>query len=114
MLFVTLFLFGCSQTILTDVPPATSWPLAACWLVTLAFAACAVGISILLTVLGEEWVVAKVIKHPESGTYQAPVFRTNAVAFVVIMGGAAIRTLPARLASPDFLVLPRDFPGSLV
>jgi hypothetical protein len=74
------------------------------WLIKFGTLTIALLISILLTCLWEEWVVARLARtcHPER-SYLPAVMRANYVTFGVVLLVAAIEMLPRRLHSKGFI-----------
>ncbi|NOS69273.1 MAG: hypothetical protein HOP33_05010 [Verrucomicrobia bacterium] len=98
-IFVTWVLFGLA----TGQQDADH--LAAYWLLKLTYATVAVSISMLLTSLWEEWIVALLARRTHGNrSFITTVGRANYVTFFVIFLGAAVKTLPQRFHSHGFLV----------
>ncbi len=103
---VTMFLFTRAQIALS----ADNYLVY--WLTKFGMLTIALLISILLTSLWEEWVVARLARarHPER-SYLAAVTRANYVTFGVVLLVAAIEMLPRRLHSKGFIASLLDFLG---
>jgi hypothetical protein len=101
---LTMFLFSIAQLALSADNYFVYW-LTKFGMVTIALL-----ISILLTALWEEWVVATMARarHPER-SYLPAVMRANYVTFGVVLLVAAIEMLPKRLHSKGFIVSLLDF-----
>lgn len=101
---VTMFLFTTAQVALS----ADNYLVY--WLTKFGMLTIALLISILLTALWEEWVVATLARarHPER-SYLPAVMRANYVTFGVVLLVAAIEMLPKRLHSRGFIVSLLEF-----
>ena len=98
--FLTWVFFGLAQGVI-----AANEPLASYWLLKFLWIYAALLVSIGLTTLWEEWVIAGLAARSFKETsWHASVLKANLVTFFVVMLYAAIRMLPARLHSSDFLV----------
>lgn len=74
------------------------------WLLKFSYICVALFISILLTSLWEEWIVARCAAQKEQRTsFFASVVRANYVTFAIVLLVAAIEMLPKRLHSRGFL-----------
>lgn len=95
-LYVSTFvLFSLAQGML-DVSNTGYWILKFCYIFI------GLLISIGLTTLWEEWVVARVFR--KDGSFMESVLKVNLVAFLIVMAFLAAKALPARLRSPNFLI----------
>ncbi|MCK5691160.1 hypothetical protein KAI87_17885 [Myxococcota bacterium] len=97
LLVITWFLFGFSQKVALE----DDW--VAYWAIKFGYATVAIVISMALTSLWEEWVIARLSTQGAQRNFYVAVFRANAVTLILVMGVAAIRTLPERLGAEGFL-----------
>jgi hypothetical protein len=106
-LFVTWVLFGFAAELMAQRRYATYWAL------KLAYVSLALFISILLTSLWEESIVARLARrrHGEA-SYLTAVVRANYVTFGVVLLFAAVQMLPKRLHAPGFLAWLQTFSAS--
>lgn len=96
---VTLVLYGLAQGAL-DANAFTSY-----WALKILYIIPAFAISVLITVLFEEWTIWKLTGESGAGrNWLAPVLHANLFAFLIAGGIAASIMLPKRMRSPNFLV----------
>ncbi len=87
---------------------AIGFHLVAYWILKVIAMDGAIGVSIILSALWEEWAIWKLSRKPaEEKAFFAPVLRANLYTMLVIMLYAAILMLPQRMKSNDFLVKDR-------
>jgi len=73
------------------------------WIIKLAAIFLALGASVTLTTVWEEWVIWRLSSRPEGTSFFTTVLRTNLYVLVLVMAVPAVIILPKRLKSPDFL-----------
>lgn len=102
--FLTFVLFGISRTQL-DSSLTFYWSLKYLYVLT------ALSVSIFLTTLWEEWVIAKLSRSKRNFIFS--VLKVNLVSFLLIMAVLAAIALPKRFHSKDFLIQNSTVPDSL-
>jgi len=103
VLFVaTWVLFGLAQEVLESQGSLTVY-----WLLKFLYVYTALLISIGLTTMWEEWVVAGLARDQAAPSFLPSVLKANLVTFAVVVTISAAMMLPARLRAHDFLVLLR-------
>jgi len=97
-LVISYVLFFWSRELALDAPVTY-------WLLKLGYVYAALAISMGLTTLWEEALVARWAKAAATVSYFPAVLRSNLYAFLVLMLIAAVRVLPERLESANFLLI---------
>jgi len=97
-LLASCILFGLGQEAIT------AHRFALYWTMKLVAIALALGTSVTLTTVWEEWVIWRLSSRPEGTAFFTSVLRTNLYVLVLVMAVPAAIMLPKRLKSPDFLV----------
>ena len=95
-LFISCILFIVAQG------EATSDHLVQYW--TIKIVAIAMSVSVMLTVIWEEWAIWRLTSRPEGTSYFPSTIRANLYTQLVVMTMLAVMILPSRLKSPNFLV----------
>jgi hypothetical protein len=104
-------LMFCASCVLFAVTMYWGGSLAWYWVVKLAAVYLALGASIALTTIWEEWVVWRLSGLPGDTEFFSPVLRTNLCVLLFVMAISAAVMLPKRLKSPDFLALRQPVPA---
>jgi hypothetical protein len=101
LLLLSFLFFSSAMTVLSSSNSGLLY-----WLLKLAYIYPALLISIAITSLWEEWVIFKGVKEESRQLHYYPaVLRANFITLLVLMTIAAVKTLPTRLQSPDFLAV---------
>jgi hypothetical protein len=105
ILALLLFLASYSLFYLARAQLAPGGSLLLYWLLKLAYIYPALVASLGLTTLWEEWLVSRWAPSVEGQpSFYGSVLRANLVMLLLILGLAAVATLPRRLATPGFLL----------
>ena len=95
----TYFLFAWSQQLLNSESPTWLY-----WLAKVGFIYAAIIISIMLTTVWEEYIIARYMsKTVANADYFLPALKANLITMLAIMAYAAAMMIPKRLESPQFL-----------
>lgn len=102
-LIASVFLFGMASAVLESRNHALYWAL------KILYVTLGLGISLLVTAAFEEWGVSICLRGraPDREFYK-PVLRANYVAFALIFLVLALKALPRRMESPNFLIYWQD------
>jgi hypothetical protein len=100
LLFVTIILYGAGQGALDF-----SNNLVVYWILKIISSILAMGLTLLFSIVIEEAVIAGLYKklYKEDKNFLKPVLWANIIAFIIVFGAAAVKTLPIRLRTPGFL-----------
>jgi hypothetical protein len=96
--FVIIALYGVAQAVVLDNPVQY-------WIFKILMSVLAMGLTLLFSVVVEEAVIAGLYKkiHGTDKNFLKPVLWANIVAFAIVFGLAAVKSLPIRLKTPGFL-----------
>ena len=100
LLFGTIFLYGLAQGTLDFGKNMVNY-----WILKILSSILATGLTLLFSVVIEEAVIAWFYKrlYGEDKNFLKPVLWANIIAFLIVFGLAAAKSLPTRLRTPGFL-----------
>src|SRR5262245_29671357 len=101
LLFLSFFFFSSAMSVVSSGNSGLLY-----WLLKLAYIYPALLISIAITSLWEEWEIFKGVQESSRQMHYYPaVLRANFITLLVLMTIAAVKTLPTRMQSADFLAV---------